>query len=121
MFAGDGDNEIVDGFGPGGAGWMEIFDVITPAPPAPPGGRKPVHQAWIRVDWPAYSGEGGVPTITGSTGDTHPAVGDLNGDGKAGDRHGLRARRRRVAAAVSTHDGHDLYVGEGAGALARHH
>jgi hypothetical protein len=58
---------------------MEIFDVITPAA----GGRKPVHQAWIRVDWPAYSGEGGVPTITGSTGETHPAVGDLDGDGKA--------------------------------------
>jgi len=63
----DGDNreEIVLGLGNGGAGWIQIFDDAS-ANYAP--------LTWKQVAWGAYNA-GPAPT--------HPAVGDVTGDGVA--------------------------------------
>jgi hypothetical protein len=62
---GDGRAEIIAGLGTGSQGWIEIFgNALTGYD----------HRAWRQVAWPAYSAADGT---------THPAVGDLDGDGKA--------------------------------------
>jgi hypothetical protein len=63
---GDSRKEIVLGLGGGGQGWFLILDDYDT-------GFK--HLAWKQVDWPAYNASG--------EGATHPAVGDLDGNGKA--------------------------------------
>ena len=62
---GDGRGEIVVGLGQGGQGYMAVFDDAS-------GGF--AHMRWLQVPWDAYK--------TGF-GSTHPAVGDLDGDGRA--------------------------------------
>jgi len=62
---GDGRSEIVIGLGTGAGGWLEIRDDATTGY---------AHLTWVRLGWPAYNNLNGA---------THPAVGDLNGDGKA--------------------------------------
>lgn len=63
---GDGRDEVVIGFGPGGtgstAGWFRVLDDDLS------------HLAWGQVDWGEY---------IAINGETHPAVGDLDGDGRA--------------------------------------
>jgi hypothetical protein len=62
---GDGKAEIVIGLGTGGGGWFRIYDdASTNFAPL----------RWHRVEWPYYHG---------ANGETHPAVGDLTGDGRA--------------------------------------
>ena len=61
---GDGKDEIIVGLGPGGAGWVELFDVL-------PTGLS--RKNWVRVNWKAYN----TPS-----GETRPASGDIDGDGK---------------------------------------
>lgn len=62
---GDGLDEIVVGFGAGGGGWMAILD-------------DPAHGyqwiQWIQVAWPSYNAANGA---------VYPAVGDIDGDGRA--------------------------------------
>jgi hypothetical protein len=62
---GDGRAEIIAGLGTGSQGWVEIFGNASSAYQ---------HMAWRQVAWPAYNAADGT---------THPAVGDLDGDGKA--------------------------------------
>jgi hypothetical protein len=62
---GDGRAEIVIGLGSGAGGWFRIYDDAA-ADFAP--------LRWGRVQWDHYNANGG--------GDTHPATGDLNGDGR---------------------------------------
>jgi len=62
---GDGRAEIIAGLGTGSQGWVEIFDDASTGYQ---------HMAWRQVAWPVYNGADGT---------THPAVGDLDGDGKA--------------------------------------
>lgn len=62
---GDGRAEIVLGLGDSGGGWYQIFDDASKQ-------FQPI--AWRQVPWAAYNA---------GTGRTHPAVGDLDGDGKA--------------------------------------
>ena len=62
---GDGRAEIVAGLGPGGNGWIEIFDDKT---------RQYQHLAWRRTAWTEYNA---------GPGPTHPAAADLDGDGVA--------------------------------------
>jgi hypothetical protein len=70
---GDGLDEIVIGFGAGGNGWIAILD-------------DPAHgYAWIRwlqVAWPSYNAANGA---------VYPAVGDIDGDGRAEIVAGLGA------------------------------
>jgi hypothetical protein len=62
---GDGRAEIVIGLGQGSNGWVRIYDdASTGFAPA----------AWRRVAWDSYDM---------ANGETHPAIGDLDGDGKA--------------------------------------
>jgi subtilisin family serine protease len=63
---GDGRDEIVIGLGPypGNGGWFEAFDYDA---------GNPVHKAWGRVNWSAYNG---------ANGETRPACGDIDGDGR---------------------------------------
>ena len=63
---GDGKAEIVVGLGSGGAGWFRIYDDAST-------GFAPLK--WGRVAWDDYN--------VRHSGETHPAVADLNGDGKA--------------------------------------
>src|SRR4029079_613547 len=63
---GDGRAEIVAGLASGGAGWLEVFDDATTTY---------AHVKWIQTSWSAFN--------TQSTGETHPPVGDLDGDGRA--------------------------------------
>ena len=63
---GDGLNEIVVGFGPGGAGRLELFEDRTGTPPYQ-------HTGSLTVPWAAYNSENGA---------TWPACGDIDGDGK---------------------------------------
>lgn len=66
---GDGRGEIVAGFGPGGGGWFAVFEGVgTPAF---------AFRSWGRVDWPNYYNG----TISSSTGETHPAVANVDGVG----------------------------------------
>jgi hypothetical protein len=62
---GDGRAEIVLGLGDGGRGWYEIFDDAS---------QRFRHLAWKRVSWPTYNA---------GSGPTHPAIGDVDGDGAA--------------------------------------
>jgi hypothetical protein len=59
---GDGRAEIVTGLGSGGGGWIEVFEDAT-------GSYAPV--SWLRASWPAYNA---------NPGETHPAVGNVDGD-----------------------------------------
>lgn len=61
---GDGDDEILLGLGDGGQGMVEVLDFRN-------GGV--VHLNWITVDWPAYND---------ARGQTRPATGDIDNDGK---------------------------------------
>lgn len=62
---GDGRGEIVLGLGQGGGGWYQIFDDAT---------TDFKHLTWRKVPWAAYNT---------ANGETHPAVGDLDGNGTA--------------------------------------
>jgi hypothetical protein len=62
---GDGRAEIVAGLGTGGGGWIQVFEDAT-------GGHARV--TWLRVSWTAYNQ---------NAGETHPAVGDVDGDAAA--------------------------------------
>lgn len=62
---GDGRAEIVVGLGRGGEGWLEIFDDAT---------ANHVHRDWVQVAWTEYNL---------AVGETHPAVGNLDGDSSA--------------------------------------
>ncbi len=62
---GDGRAEIVLGLGDGGKGWYQILDDST---------QRYRHLAWRQITWPTY---------TAGPGPTHPAVGDVDGDGVA--------------------------------------
>jgi hypothetical protein len=63
---GDGDDEIVIGLGsyPSNGGWFEVFDYAT---------GHVAHKAWKRVNWGVYNG---------ANGETRPACGDIDGDGR---------------------------------------
>jgi hypothetical protein len=62
---GDGRAEIIAGLGAGGDGRFEVFgDASTGF----------AHRAWGRLQWEAYNV---------GNGEIHPAVGDLNGDGRS--------------------------------------
>jgi CSLREA domain-containing protein len=73
---GDGRGEIVVGLGSAGAGWLEIFDQVNGSF---------AHVAWRQVDWSGYYSQNG---------ETHPAVGDVDGDGRAEIIVGLGAGGR---------------------------
>lgn len=62
---GDGIGEIVLGLEEGGGGWLAVFD-------GAPSGFS--HRRWLRVDWSAYNERNGL---------TYPAMGDVDGDGRA--------------------------------------
>jgi hypothetical protein len=59
---GDGYDEIVVGLGAGSQGWLEVFEDAVAGF---------VHKAWIQVSWSGYAN---------AVGETHPAVGNLDGD-----------------------------------------
>ncbi len=61
---GDGKDEIVVGLGPGGGGWLHVFNDA---------GAGYASMAWRRVPWGWYDG---------LNGETRPAAGDIDGDGK---------------------------------------
>jgi hypothetical protein len=63
---GDGRDEIFIGLGPypGNGGWFEIFDYDA---------GNLVHKVWWRVNWSAYNA---------ANGETRPACGDIDGDGR---------------------------------------
>jgi len=61
---GDGKDEIIIGLGPGGGGRLEIFDYSSAGL---------VHKAWTGVNWEDYNK---------TSGETRPACGDIDGDGK---------------------------------------
>jgi hypothetical protein len=63
---GDGRGEIVLGLGAGGQGWYAILDDAT---------QNFKLLAWRQIAWPAYTSR--------TDAEVHPAVGDLDGDGKA--------------------------------------
>lgn len=62
---GDGLDEIVAGLGTGGGGWMAVFDDAA---------HGHALLRWIQVPWAAYNA---------GNGEVWPAVGDLDGDGRA--------------------------------------
>ncbi len=61
---GDGKDEIVIGLGQAGGGWLEVKNDADTGY---------AHLDWLRVDWSGYNN---------ANGETHPACGDLDGDGK---------------------------------------
>jgi hypothetical protein len=63
---GDGTDEIIIGLGPypSGGGWLEVFHYD---------GSSVAHTAWIRVNWYDYNT---------ANGETRPACGDVDGDGR---------------------------------------
>jgi len=63
---GDGRDEIIIGLGtyPAAGGYVEIFDYDAGSV---------THAAWVRVNWCAYNT---------ANGETHPACGDIDGDGR---------------------------------------
>src|SRR6185436_3155888 len=70
---GDGLAEIVVGLGSGGSGYMAVFD---------DGAHGYALLKWIQVEWPQYNS---------ANGEVWPAVGDLDGDGRAEIVAGLGA------------------------------
>ncbi len=62
---GDGQDEIVIGLGNGGGGMMQVFRYAD-------AGLMPL--GWTSVDWPEYNA---------ASGETRPALGDLDGNGRA--------------------------------------
>jgi hypothetical protein len=60
---GDGIDEIIIGFGPGGYGGLEVFALENGAA---------VHRSWLALDWPEYAAGNGSVRPTGA---------DLDGDG----------------------------------------
>ncbi|MGH9310973.1 MAG: hypothetical protein ACRD1U_16475, partial [Vicinamibacterales bacterium] len=60
---GDGRDEIVVGLGRGSGGWIEVIDDA---------GAGYALLRWLHIDWSAYNQ---------SAGETHPAVGNVDGDG----------------------------------------
>jgi hypothetical protein len=65
---GDGRDDIVVGLGAGSEGWLKIFTYKNGAFGAMSG--TPAENGWIQVTWSGYNAA------------THPAVGDVNGDGR---------------------------------------
>jgi hypothetical protein len=61
---GDGVDEIIVGLGSGGRGWLEVFDYNAGSV---------AHTAWVQVNWWAYNM---------ADGQTRPACGDIDGDGR---------------------------------------
>ncbi|RJP79121.1 MAG: VCBS repeat-containing protein [Desulfobacteraceae bacterium] len=61
---GEGKNHIVVGLGNGGEGRMEVFEYRNGAAS---------HKDWVTIDWDAYNQ---------TVGETRPACGDIDGDGK---------------------------------------
>jgi VCBS repeat protein/prenyltransferase/squalene oxidase-like repeat protein len=61
---GDGVTELVVGLGPGSQGWLEIFKEVTIGW---------AHWLWLQLNWPSYNL---------ANGETFPACGDLDGDGR---------------------------------------
>ncbi|MGH9309639.1 MAG: proprotein convertase P-domain-containing protein, partial [Vicinamibacterales bacterium] len=59
---GDGLDEVVVGLGFGSHGWIEVFD---------DGNAGLEHKSWLQVTWPEYAD---------TVGETHPAVGNIDGD-----------------------------------------
>lgn len=69
---GDGRDELVIGLGPSGKGYLYLLDdALTGYVPLP---GTPNGVGWLRVSWSDYSKGPGA---------THPAVGDMDGDGLA--------------------------------------
>jgi hypothetical protein len=62
---GDGLDEIVVGFGVGGMGWLVVLDDAQ---------HNYAVLKWIQIDWPDYNATNGT---------VYPAVGDIDGDGRA--------------------------------------
>ena len=62
---GDGRDELVVGFGRGGGGWIAVFEDRQTGYGQP---------RWLRVSWPTYNEANGT---------VYPAVGDIDGDGRA--------------------------------------
>jgi len=62
---GDGQDEVVVGLASGGDGWLEVLDDSETGYS---------HLAWLRINWVAYNT---------ANGETFPACGDVDGDGKA--------------------------------------
>ena len=62
---GDGRDEVVVGLASGGDGWLEVLDDAA---------ANHAHLAWLRINWSAYNT---------ANGETFPACGDVDGDGKA--------------------------------------
>ncbi len=69
---GDGRDEIVVGLGSGGGGRLQIFDDATTGYAVMSG--TPIAGGILQVDYTAYNN---------ANGETHPAVGDFDGDGRA--------------------------------------
>jgi hypothetical protein len=65
---GDGRDDIVVGLGAGAEGWLKVFTYTGGAFGAMPG--TPTANGWIQVTWAGYNAA------------THPAVGDVTGDGR---------------------------------------
>jgi hypothetical protein len=61
---GDGVEEIVVGLGSGGGGYAGVFGYA---------GGSVAHEGWVRVQWSAYND---------ASGETRPACGDIDGDGR---------------------------------------
>lgn len=61
---GDGQRELVVGLGTGGQGWLQIFDDAA---------HDYLPLTWRKVPWEAYGADNG---------ETYPACGDLDGDGR---------------------------------------
>ena len=61
---GDGIEEIIVGLGPGGQGRMEVFKWVD---------HQLKHVKWLQAGWQDYNR---------GNGETRPACGDLDGDGK---------------------------------------
>jgi hypothetical protein len=62
---GDGLDEIVVGFGQGGMGWLVVLDDAR---------HNYAVLKWIQIDWASYNAANGT---------VYPAVGDIDGDGRA--------------------------------------